>query len=71
MGVRVNWCGLRVEGTAGTKAQRYDAIKCVCGASGEARNKTEELIEALGTKIRRPNRVFSRGRKKEKEGEER
>lgn len=40
-GMEMSWCGLRVEGTSGTKAQRYDAIKCVCGASGMTRSKTE------------------------------
>ena len=41
MGVGISWFGLREEGTAGTKVQRYDEITCVCGASGVTRNKTE------------------------------
>lgn len=44
-----SWCGLRVEGTAGTKAQRRDAIKCVCGA-GATRSKAADVMEDPGTK---------------------
>lgn len=44
-----SWCGLIVEGTAGTRAQRCDAIKGVCGA-GATRSKAADILEDPGTK---------------------
>lgn len=73
MAVGKSWSGLIVEGTAGTKAQRRDAIKGVCGA-GATRSKAADVMEDLGRSPECRIGCFpgeEGRRKKEKEGEER